>query len=252
MIESFVSRMLLVAIRVGGLMTFAPFFSNASIAPLVKAGFTAFVTFLLLPVYAAGPSPSSPATWLAMAFSEAALGLLMGLTTQFVIEGMILAGQVISFQFGFSLENIIDPNTSVEITVLATLHELVALLIFLEIGAHRWLLRAVAVSFRIIPPGGLHAAHLLPAEVLRAATSLWLIGTEIAFPVIVVTMLTDFAVGFLTKASPQFPALFFGISVKALLGLAVLSAAVAFWPRILGHFFFHALEHLESLLTLAR
>lgn len=253
MLETWVLRFFLVGVRIGGLMTFAPFFGNASIPTLVKVGLTVFVTYLLIPVYANLPAlPAHPAALAAVVLSEAAVGLLLGFCVQFVIEGMILAGQFVSFQFGFSLENIIDPNTQVEITVVATLYELIGLLIFLELGAHRWLLRVMALSFRILPPGAVISGQLPAKDFLKAGTALWAIGAEMAFPILVVTMLTDFTVGFLTKASPQFPALFFGISAKTLLGMALLAATVAFWPPLLEHDFLHALRVIESLLSLAR
>jgi flagellar biosynthetic protein FliR len=254
-LEADISRAVLVAVRVGALMTFAPFFGNASVPNQVKAGLTVLLTVLLLPVYIAGPAPADLVSggighWIALALSEIALGMMAGFTTQFVFDGMILAGQIVGFQFGFSLANIVDPNSQVEITVLSTLHELVALLIFMELGVHRWLLRALAVSFRMVPLGALASGSVPAQEFLRISGAMWLIGTEIAFPVVLATMLVDLTIGFLAKAAPQFPALFFGISAKVLLGLAVMYGAVAFWPSLLGHYFYHALEGLEQLLSL--
>ncbi len=238
-------------------MTFAPFFGNQSVPNRVKAGLTVLLTVLLLPVYISGPAPANLVSggighWIGLALSEIALGSMAGFATQFVFDGMLLAGQIIGFQFGFSLVNVIDPNSQVEITVLSTFHELIALLLFMELGVHRWLLRAAAASFRMVPLGTLASGQLLVQELLRLSGAMWLIGMEIAFPVILATMLVDLTIGFLTKAAPQFPALFFGIAVKVLLGLAVMYGAMAFWPSLLGHYFYHALENLESLLSLAR
>src|SRR5271155_3501151 len=225
--EAFVSHALLVALRIGGLMTFAPFFGNSAAPNTVKAALALGFTALLLPLYGTAPTPATTgvAGWVVMALGEAMIGLLMGITTQFVFDGMEIAGQVISFQFGFSLANVIDPNSLVEVTVLSTFHTLAALLIFMQLGVHRWLLRA---------------------------TAMFLVGAEIAFPVLLATMLADFTLGFLSKAAPQFPALLFGISLKVLLGLAVLYGAVGFWPRLLGRYFYQALTTLEHLLTVAR
>lgn len=255
MIESFISRAVLVALRIGGLMTFAPFFSQTSVSAPVKAALTVALTLLLLPLYATGnlpPATVSAAGWMGIALSEAALGLMAGFTTQFVFDGMVLAGQLVGFQFGFSLVNVIDPNSEVEITVLSSLHELVALLIFMELGVHRALLRAIAVSFDLLPPGTSFRTHIPAAEVLKMAGSFWLIGAEIAFPVLLATMLSDLAIGYMSKASPQFPALFVGLSVKVLLGLAVLFGAVAVWPGVLEHYFLEALANLERLLAVSR
>jgi len=256
-IEQFLSQGVLVAMRVGGLMTFAPFFANAALPAPVKAGLTLVLTALLVPVYASTSAaaaasvvaPSGITGWLMMALSEIALGMVIGFATQFVFEGMELAGQIASFQFGFSLVNVIDPNSQVEVTVLSTLHDLIAVLIFLQLGVHRWLLRATAMSFRVIPPGSLATAHFPAAGLIKMSGAMWLIGAEIAFPIVLATMLTDLTIGFVAKASPQFPALFFGISLKFLLGIAVLYGSVAFWPHLLERYFYHALTNLESLLA---
>jgi len=256
-IEQFLSQGVLVAMRVGGLMTFAPFFANAALPAPVKAGLTLVLTALLVPVYASTSAaaaasvvaPSGITGWLMMALSEIALGMVIGFATQFVFEGMELAGQIASFQFGFSLVNVIDPNSQVEVTVLSTLHDLIAILIFLQLGVHRWLLRATAMSFRVIPPGSLATAHFPAAGLIKMSGAMWLIGAEIAFPIVLATMLTDLTIGFVAKASPQFPALFFGISLKFLLGIAVLYGSVAFWPHLLERYFYHALTNLESLLA---
>ncbi len=257
MIEQFLSQGVLVAMRVGGLMTFAPFFANAALPAPVKAGLTLVLTALLLPVYVSTSAAASASVasssgitgWLMMALSEIALGMVIGFATQFVFEGMELAGQIASFQFGFSLVNVIDPNSQVEVTVLSTLHDLIAILIFLQLGVHRWLLRATAMSFRVIPPGSLATAHFPAAGLIKMSGAMWLIGAEIAFPIVLATMLTDLTIGFVAKASPQFPALFFGISLKFLLGIAVLYGSVAFWPHLLERYFYHALTNLESLLA---
>ncbi len=249
----FISHALLVAIRVGGLMTFAPFFGNTALPSSVKGGLTLMLTMLLLPLYGApgaGPAPSV-STWTGMALSEAALGLLLGFTTQFVFDGMELAGQVISFQFGFSLANVIDPNSQVQVTVLSTFHTLAALLIFMQLGVQRWLLRATAMSFEMIPAGSFATTRVPAPQVLKAAGAMWLVGAEIAFPVLFATLLADVTIGFLSKASPQFPALLFGISTKVLLGLLVLYGIVGFWPQLLERYFYHALTTLESLLAVS-
>jgi flagellar biosynthesis protein FliR len=252
--EAFVSHALLVALRIGGLMTFAPFFGNSSLPNTVKAALALGFTALLLPLYATAPAPVTTgiAGWMVMALGEAMIGLLMGITTQFVFDGMEIAGQVVSVQFGFSLANIIDPNSLVEVTVLSTLNTLVALLIFMQLGVHRWLLRATAMSFEMIPPGSLVSMRLPVDGVIKAAAAMWLVGAEIAFPVLLATMLADFTLGFVSKAAPQFPALLFGISLKVLLGLAVLYGVVGFWPRLLGRYFYQALTTLEHLLTVTR
>ena len=62
-------------------------------------------------------------------------------------------------------------------------------------------------------------ARLPRANCCAAAGGMWLIGVQIAAPILLATMLIDVTVGFLSKASPQLPAMFIGISAKSLIGL---------------------------------
>lgn len=251
-LESFLEVAVLVGTRIGGLMTFAPFFGSDSVSIRVKAGFTFVLTALLLPLYDGSFAPVSLDRWFAMELSEAAVGLLFGWAMQFVFEGMQLAGQIMSFQFGFSLVNVIDPQTNVETTVVATFQQLVGILVFLQLGIHRSLLRGIAASFRVLPPGSAVITEHLEQVFFRMATAMWRIGVDIALPVLFATILADLVLAFLGKVSPQFPVLFLGLSVKVLLGLTVLIGVIGFWPQIFEREFAHALNASETLLRLFR
>jgi len=87
---------------------------------------------------------------------------------------------------------------------------------------------------------------------LHAAGGIFLAGVQIAAPSLAATLVADVALGFLGKASPQLPVLFIGIAVKNLLGLAVLLAAMAYWPRLFNQQFAHWIHVSEQLLHLAR
>jgi flagellar biosynthesis protein FliR len=77
------------------------------------------------------------------------------------------------------------------------------------------------------------------------------VGVQIAAPSLVATLVTDMALGFLGKASPQLPVLFIGLAVKNLVGLTVLMAAIAYWPRMFSQQFALAIQTAERLLHLA-
>ena len=240
----------MVGIRVSCLMLSGPFFSNRAIPILSKVGLLAVLTGLLYPIVAPPPLPENLGEWLAVAGHETAVGLMIGLTLNFVFEGVQLAGQIVGFQFGFSLANVIDPQTQVDTPVLSVFHQLVALLIFLRLDVHHWLLRGLGKSFEYLPAGS--ALSSMTVDVLfRMAGGLWVIGIQIAAPVLLATFAADVALGFLAKASPQFPILFLAIPAKSLLGYSVLLGAVAFWPGILQRHFLDALSFVEQLLKLA-
>jgi flagellar biosynthetic protein FliR len=81
---------------------------------------------------------------------------------------------------------------------------------------------------------------------------LFVLGVQIAAPVLLATLMIDIVISFITKASPQLPALLLGIPVKTLTGYALLIGAVALWPGILERRFTIAISAAEKLLHLAR
>lgn len=244
----------LVGVRVSGLLLFAPVLGGDALPARIKAGLAIALTALLYPTCA--PQTISLASgsvdWLRIAVGELIVGILLGLTLHFVFDGMQLAGQILGVQFGFSLVNVIDPQTQVDTPVLATFHQMIAAVIFLRLDVHHWLLRGVARSFSYVPPGEATATLGLTTTALHAAGGLFLAGIQIAAPALVATMLADVALGFVGKASPQLPVLFVGLSVKSVLGMAFLALGLGLWPGMLEKYFTAAVGASERLLQLAR
>lgn len=250
-LEHFLTHALPIGLRAGGMMTFAPFFGSDAVPARVKAGFTLVLTAMLYSICPVPEIQPGALSWIRVALSEAAVGLMMGLSVQLVFEGMQIAGQLAGMQLGFSLAAIIDPQTNIETPVLSVFHQMFALLIFLELNVHHWMLRAVVKSFDYLPVGTALVKIAAVGELFRAAGGMWLIGVQIAAPVFLATMLVDVTVGFLSKASPQLPAMFVGISVKSLIGYTVLAASAVLWPGLLEGRFANALGWSERLLHLA-
>lgn len=245
------SHALPIGVRLAGVFTFAPFFGNDALPARVKTGLVVVLTALLY-----GVCPVAPFSWtlggvIRLVLNEAAVGLLMGLSVQLVLEGAQIAGQLAGVQLGFSLAAIIDPQTNIETPVLATFYQLLALLLFLQLDVHHLLLRAVVKSFVYFPVGSALLGLSAASSLLRAAAGMWLLGVQIAAPVLLATLLIDVTAGFLNKASPQFPALFVGISAKSLAGYVLLAASLGLWPALLENRFVQALTWMERLLRLA-
>jgi flagellar biosynthetic protein FliR len=182
---------------------------------------------------------------------EVVLGLAMGLCLQFMFEGVQLAGQVAGFQLGFSLVNVIDPQTNVDTQVLSVFHQLFALLVFLQLDVHHWILRGIVKSFDYVPVGSVVISPAVVHQLFRAAGGMWLAGVQIAAPLLFATVLIDVAVGFLSKASPQLPAMLLSIPLKSLVGYVVLGVATGLWPGVFEKQFTLAVGWSERLLHLA-
>jgi flagellar biosynthetic protein FliR len=122
---------------------------------------------------------------------------------------------------------------------------------FLQLNVHHWILRALDRSFSYLPVGSAVASQLVTGELIHVMGALFILGIQIAAPVLLATMMMDLILGFLSKASPQLPALLLGIPIKNLTGYALLIGATGLWPAILERRFAIAVGTAEKLLHLA-
>ncbi len=251
-LEQLLAAAVFVGARVSGLMVFCPFFGSDAIPAPLKAALTVLITAVLYPLRGPLQLDLHSWQWMGIALTEVLIGMVLGLAANFMMEAPMLAGQVLGVQMGYSLATLFDPQTQADTPVLAEFHRLAALLIFLQLNVHHWLLRAISSSFAYLPAGAALNSYAAAGGLLRAAGGIFLAGVQIAAPALVATLVADVGLGFLGKASPQLPVLFIGLAVKNLLGLAVLIGVVAYWPNSFSQRFAASIALGEHLLHLTR
>jgi len=245
------SQVVPVALRLGGMFTFGPFFGDRAIPNRVKAGLLVMLTILLVPVTPVRPTLLGPAEWVRMVLGELLVGLLMAISLAVVFEGMQFAGQLSGIQLGLSLATLFDPQSNADSPALSVFYNLMTLLLFLQMDIHHWILRALTRSFEYLPVGSAVANEMVTRELVNVVGSLFELGIQIAAPVLLLTMMIDLMLGFISKASPQLPVLLFGIPIKNLTGYALLMGATTLWPGILERRFAIAIGAAERMLHMA-
>jgi flagellar biosynthetic protein FliR len=247
-----ITALMTIGVRLSGLMLFAPFLGGAVIPARIKAGLVLALTLLLFPTVGKNIGASSLSAWPIMIFTEFLVGVGMGLATNIVFEATALAGQVLGVQMGYSLVNILDPQTQVDTTVISVFYQSIVMLLFLRMDVHYWLLRAIGNSFVYMPLGTTHLSNLFTMAVLKLGGEILGLGIQIAAPVLSATLVADIVLGLLGKASPQLPLMLLGPAIKSLLGITILIATLKYWPDLFRGLFLNTLENGVRILHLAR
>ncbi len=247
-----IQALLTIGVRLSGLMLFAPFLGSVVIPARIKAVLVLSLTFLLYPMISHTFPRLPVGEWPLLVSSELLIGIAIGISTSIIFDAVQMAGQVLSIQMGYSLVNILDPSTQVESTVVATFHQSLAMLIFLRLDVHLWMLRAIGNSFAYLPPGTAHLSGPFTLALLEAGSGVIVIGIQIAAPVLSATLLADVTLGLLGKASPHLPLMLLGPAVKSLLGLTILAASLKYWPDMFRTYFLGSMAYADRLLHLAR
>jgi flagellar biosynthetic protein FliR len=242
---------LTITVRLSGLMLFAPFFGSAAVPARIKAGMTLLFTFLLYPLVSQHLATVELSRWPLLVFTELMVGAGVGIVANLVFDAVQMAGQMLSVQIGYSLVNILDPQTQVESTVVATFHQTIAMLVFLRLGVPLYLLRAVARSFDYLPPQSVVISGAFVQTLVHMGASVFLLGVQLAAPVLAATLLLDIALGLMGKAASQLPLMLLGPAIKSVVGLAVLAVSLKFWPDLFSRLFLGSVASAENLLHLA-
>ena len=148
----------LVFLRTGAFLMALPLVNSPSVPVFFRIGLTFVASLLLFPVLNPGPLP-----FLADAFSlavaaagEILLGVLAGMSIRLVFDGVQLAGQLMGYQMGISIAEVLDPATEDQVALLSQFISLMATLIFLIINGHHAFIRILVQSYELVPPLGFH------------------------------------------------------------------------------------------------
>jgi flagellar biosynthetic protein FliR len=246
-----ITGLLTIGVRITGLMLFAPFLGSAVIPARIKAILVLAITVLLYPTVGPTIGAHTLAEWVPLVISEFIIGIGMGLATNVVFEAVQLTGQVLGVQMGYSLVNILDPQSQVDTTVVAVFYQSIVMLLFLRMDVHYWLLRAVGNSFQYLPPGSAHINSLFTMAIVKTVGDMFGLGVQIAAPVLSATLAADIILGLLGKASPNMPLMLLGPAVKSLLGMFILIATLKYWPDLFHRLFLDSMTNGERIFHLA-
>jgi flagellar biosynthetic protein FliR len=215
---------LLIFIRVMSIIAVAPVLGHQAIPVQIKVALGLFAALVLEPVLQA-THPAVPlqlGPLVIAAAAEAAVGLLLGFVMGFILLGVDVAGDMISFDLGLTMATVLDPETGVQNPVLTEFLRLVMTLVLLMLNGHHFILQALRLSFDTVALGGFTVTGAAADTLVAMSGKVLLIGIKLAAPVIVASFLMNVALGVLTRVAPQINVFILSFQLKIGVGLLVL------------------------------
>jgi len=216
---------LLALMRISLILFLMPFFGGQTLPATAKAALCLTLTLALwprLPLIGA-QMPSHPFALAVMFGAELLLGLILGMVIRFVFAAIQTGGQLIGFQMGFAMVNVVDPDSGASEAVTAHFMYMVSLLTFLSINGHLYLLSGLMKSFDLLPPGSILISPRLTAQIFALSGQIFVLAIQIGAPVIAAILLVDLALALISRASPQMNVLIIGFPIKISVGFLFLS-----------------------------
>lgn len=223
---------LLIFIRVLSFIFVAPFFSMSNTPRNIRITLSFFVALLL---YYSVPRATIEYNTLVgysmIVLKEIVTGFLIGFAANLCATIVTFAGQVADMEMGLSMASLMDPATRTSSTITGVYYNYMVLLMLIISGMHRYLLKALAETFILIPVNGvaLRGEHMLTA-MLDFMASYIIVGFRICLPIFAVMLILNCVLGILAKVSPQLNMFAVGIQMKVLVGLSVLFVTTMMLP----------------------
>lgn len=224
-------------IRIATFLAVAPLFNMRGIPMMARLGFAALCSFAALPALDAGWNLESWGVLAMLAMHEVVIGLLLALAVILVFSIVNFAGHYVDTPIGFGMASVFDPSIGGQVPVFSQFYYILAVLIFLAVDAHLWLIQAVQYSFLVIPFGSLIQIEPAFQLIMELVKQVFLIGIQIALPITATILLTDIGLGIVIRAVPQINVFVLGFPIKIMVGLAVVFFGLPTFVHIAGQLF---------------
>jgi flagellar biosynthetic protein FliR len=246
-LDAWLAALMFPLARILGLVSTAPLFSNRIVPVRIRLAVglaTAFAVLPALPPIA--PLPADSMLTLAILVQQAIIGIATGFMMRLVFAAVDVAGELMGLQMGLSFAVFFSPQTGAQTAVIAELLGLLALLVFVALNGHLMLINVVVASFEWLPVG-----KLLQADgwllIARYGAAMFASGLLIALPMVAALLITNTALGVLTRAAPQLNLFAVGFPITLSVGFLVLLVSLNMMAPVFGSLFERGFEAVDQL-----
>lgn len=238
--------------RILSLIASAPVIGNPSVPASAKIGLGVLITVLVAPLVAA-PAHVSPASadGLLILAQQVLIGIAMGFAMQIVFHAAELAGEFIGLQMGLGFATLYDASVPGMIPVVGQFLGIAVSLAFLAVDGHLLLVGSLVQSFQALPLAPLSAAPGLRA-VAEWGGSIFSFGLALSLPLLAALLITNLALGVLTRAAPQLNVFAVGFPLTILIGFLGLTLALPYFAPTLERMFMDGLAQMLRLAAALR
>ncbi|WP_028455504.1 flagellar biosynthetic protein FliR [Chitinilyticum litopenaei] len=222
-------------LRIFGLMLADPVLSMKVVSVRVRVGLAILIAILVsvqLHPSAVSVEIVSPLGIL-LAVRELVIGIALGFIMRLIFTGMEMAGHLTGLQMGLGFATLYDPLHSTNTAVLAQIYSLLTLLIFLALDGHLIVLRAVLESFVTLPIGSPPAGYGAFKLLADYGATIFRTGVMLSLPVLAALLITNLAIGVMTRAAPQLNVFAVGFPLTLGIGLVALQLSLPYLPQFI-------------------
>lgn len=238
--------------RILALLASAPVFNNAALPPRLRLVTGLAIAIALAPALPP-PPPIAAGSWLGLSIllEQVLIGTMMGFVLRIAFAAMDVAGELIGLQMGLSFATFFDPVAGGQTPVITQFLGLLTALFFLAMNGHLLAIYLVAESFTVLPIGSFPFQAASLGALVNSAAMMFSLGVLLALPLITALLVTNLALGVLSRVAPALNLFAVGFPVTMALGFVVLLLSMPYIGSAMEPVFNRGFEALESVVRMA-
>lgn len=251
-LETWLATLIFPLTRILALIASAPILGNRQVPGRVKIGLSVFLAIIIAPTIGEMPQvPIGSPQGLLIMLQQIIIGVAMGLTMRLIFTAVDLAGELAGLQMGLGFASFYDPLNSAYTPIIARWLSMIAGLAFLALNGHLYLLMAMAESFQTLPIGeSLSAGGFY--KVAGWGASIFAYALQLSLPIVAALLITNVALGILTRAAPQLNLFAIGFPITLAIGFFVLALTMPHFIPLLDRLTQEGLGTMLNLMKLPR
>ncbi|MNB64159.1 Flagellar biosynthetic protein FliR [compost metagenome] len=244
---------MLIFCRITAFFVVVPVFSSRNIPMSFKIGLAFFVSLVVFTARGTGIVVQEDLNLVLLIVREVLIGLLLGFIGYLMFMMIQTAGSFIDLQIGFSIANVIDPLSGASAPLLGNFKYMIALLLFLGMNGHHYLLDAIVNSYNWVPLNNSVLERMMDGSLseflIRTFGQAFMLALQMSAPLVTALFLTDLGLAFLARTAPQYNVFVIGVPLKIIVGLALLMILMPTMAVLFQNLFSIMFESMRNLLT---
>ena len=236
--EQQVAGFMLVLARIAPLFILAPLFSSkmlpARARTIVALGIALGMAPIALHAGATKAIPMDIYGFAGLAIKEFLVGAAFAFVLATMFAAVTAAGSLLDTMIGFSFGSLVDPITGTQSSVLQQLYSMVGIAVFIAINGDAWVLQGLARTYELVPLVDAPAMKTLVAGVQQSFSGIFVAAIEVAAPVLIALVITDAALGVVSRVVPQLNVFAVGFPAKVAVGFVLICASLPFVAGWIG------------------
>ncbi|MES2833267.1 MAG: flagellar biosynthetic protein FliR [Pseudomonadota bacterium] len=218
----------LIFARIGAILLTLPGIGESYVPPRIRLSLALVVSLALWPVvgHLLPALPVSLGAMVGWILREVITGLMIGMLLRAFMTALGTAGEIVSLQTTLSFAQTANPLQAQPGTTIAAFLTLFGVTLIFATNTHHLFIAGLVGSYELVAPAKPLIMGDFASLAVRTVGDSFMLGVQLAAPVLVFALIFNLASGLVARVMPQFQVFFAAAPLSVLLGLSVFALSL--------------------------